>query len=190
MLFQEVFLLMFGGDYKGISPFIIGFVDVANVKVTYQSLLVIIVSIAALVGVWVMLSKTNLGISIRAVAEDMEVANLMGINVGRISMIVVGISAVLAGIAGAVTAPIFMVHPLMWLHPLVIILAAVVLGGLGSVKGSIIASFIMGYAEISVIYLVPKGAFLGGVVSLSVMVTILLIRHEGLFGIAFEEERL
>ena len=190
MLFQEVLLLIFGGDFKGIPPFIVGFVNVGDIKVTDQSFLIIIVSIAALLGLWVMLSKTNLGISIRAVAEDMEVANLMGINVGRVSMIIVGISAVLAGISGVVAAPIFMVHPLMWLHPLVIVLAAVVLGGLGSVKGSVIASFIMGYAETSVIYLVPGGAFLGGAVSLCVMVIILLIRPEGLFGIAFEEERL
>lgn len=190
MLFQEVLLLIFGGDYKGIPPIMVGFVNVADVKVTDQSFLVIIVSIITLVGLWVMLSKTNLGISIRAVAEDMEVANLMGINVGRICTIIVGISAVLAGIAGVVTAPIFMVHPLMWLHPLIIVLAAVILGGLGSVKGSLIASIIMGYAETSVIYLVPKGAYLGGAVSLSVMVIILLIRPEGLFGVVFEEERL
>ena len=82
------------------------------------------------------------------------------------------------------------VHPLMWLQPLVIVLSAVVLGGLGSIKGSVLAAFILGFAETIVVFLVPGGSFLRGAVSLSVMVVILLARPEGLFGIVFEEERL
>ena len=69
-------------------------------------------------------------------------------------------------------------------------LAAVVLGGLESIKGSVIAAFILGFAETAVIYLVPGGGFLRGAVSLSVMVVVLMVRPEGLFGVLFEEERL
>jgi branched-chain amino acid transport system permease protein len=70
------------------------------------------------------------------------------------------------------------------------IMAIVVLGGLGSVKGSFIAAFIIGYVEVLVVFLLPTGAFLKGAIALLVMVIILLVRPEGLFGIAFEEERL
>ena len=80
-------------------------------------------------------TKTRLGKAIRAVSQDREIANLMGINVNRIFLIVMGISVGLAGLAGAVIAPIYMVSPLMWIQPLTIVLASVVLGGLGSVGG-------------------------------------------------------
>jgi branched-chain amino acid transport system permease protein len=77
----------------------------------------------------------------------------------------------------------------MWLHPLIMMMAVVVLGGLGSLKGSFLAAFILGFAEALVVFLAPMGAFLKGSVALSVMIVVLLIRPEGLFGISFEEER-
>ena len=77
----------------------------------------------------------------------------------------------------------------MWLHPLVMMMAVVVLGGLGSIKGSFFAAYILGFAEALVVFVLPMGAFLKGSVALSIMILVLLIRPEGLFGIAFEEER-
>jgi branched-chain amino acid transport system permease protein len=77
----------------------------------------------------------------------------------------------------------------MWLHPLIMMMAVVVLGGLGSIKGSFVAAYLLGFAEALVVFLVPMGAFLKGSVALSIMILVLLIRPEGLFGVAFEEER-
>jgi len=190
VLFQEVLLIGFGGHFRGIDPFIRGFVELAGIRATYQQVIAIAASLVALLAIWLLLSKTRVGNAIRAVADDREIANVMGIDVSRICVITMGISAVLAAVAGAVVAPIFMVHPLMWMHPLTIVLAAVVLGGLGSIKGSILGAFILGFAETAVVFLVPMGAFLRGAVGLSVMVVVLLLRPEGLFGVVFEEERL
>jgi branched-chain amino acid transport system permease protein len=190
MLFQEIFLLTFGGHYRGVPAFITGFAEILGTRVSYQHLFAIGASALILAGLWVLLSRTKLGIAIRAVAEDREIANLMGINLSRIFMIVMAISVALAGLAGAVLAPIYMVSPFMWMQPLVITLAAVVLGGLGSISGCVIASFILGYTETIVTFLVPGSTFLRGAVSLSIMVLVLLIRPEGLFGVVFEEERL
>jgi branched-chain amino acid transport system permease protein len=78
----------------------------------------------------------------------------------------------------------------MWLNPLLIVLAAVILGGLGSLKGSIIGAYILAFVEVSVTLLLPMGAFVKGAFALLIMVIMLLIRPEGLFGIVFEEERL
>ena len=114
----------------------------------------------------------------------------MGINVSRIYIVTMGISAALAGVAAAIVGPILTVQPLMWQYPLIIVLAAVMLGGLGSIRGSIIGAFVLGFAKAFVVLLVPGGAFLKGAVSLTVMVIIILIRPEGLFGVVFEEERL
>ena len=190
LLFQELLLLTFGGSYKGIPHFVPGFVSLGHYQISYQSIMAIVVSALALTAVWLLLSKTMLGIAIRAVAEDQEAASLVGFNVGRISMIIMGISVLLAAVASAVAAPVFTISPLMWLHPLVIVLAAVILGGLGSIKGSVIGALILGFAESLVTLLVPKGGYLGGAVSLSIMIIILMIRPEGLFGVVFEEERL
>jgi len=190
MLFEETMLLTFGAQYQRIPPFIEGYFELGGVSILNQHFFTAGASIATLVGVWLLLSKTKLGKSIRAVDQDREIANVMGIDVTKTSMQVMGISVILAGVAGAVTAPTIMVNPLMWTNPLVIVLSAVVLGGLGSIKGSAIAAFILGYAETLVVFLVPDGSFLRGAVSLVAMVLVLLIRPEGLFGVAFEEERL
>jgi branched-chain amino acid transport system permease protein len=85
--------------------------------------------------------------------------------------------------------PLTVVNPHMWMHPLIFMLAIVVLGGLGSLKGSFAGAYILGFTEASVVFLIPLGAFLKGSVALSVMILVLLIRPEGLFGVAFEEER-
>jgi branched-chain amino acid transport system permease protein len=190
VLFQEILLIEFGAHFRRIPPFISGFVEIAGIRATYQQMIAIVASLVALVSVWLLLSMTRVGNAIRAVAEDRETANVMGIDVSRICVITIGISTVLAAVAGAVVAPIFIMHPLMWLPPLTTVVAVVVLGGLGSIKGSIIGAFILGFAEIAVVFLVPGGAFLRGAVAMSVMVVILLLRPEGLFGVVFEEERL
>jgi len=128
-------------------------------------------------------------LAIRSTAQDREVANLMGMNESRVAMITMGISVGLAAFAGAVVVPLTIVNPHMWMHPLIMMLAIVVLGGLGSLKGSFAGAYILGFTEALVVFLIPLGAFLKGSVALSVMIMVLLIRPEGLFGIAFEEER-
>jgi branched-chain amino acid transport system permease protein len=113
----------------------------------------------------------------------------MGINVPRIEMLVMAMSVGLAAIAGALVAPLSVLTPGMWAHPLVMILAVVVLGGLGSLQGSLIGALILGFAENLVIFLAPSGSFLKTSVALTIMLIVILIRPEGLFGIRFEEER-
>jgi branched-chain amino acid transport system permease protein len=147
------------------------------------------VALLILAGVWALLKKTRVGLAIRSTAQDREVANLMGMNENRVAMITMGVSVGLAAFAGAVVVPLKVVDPHMWMHPLIMMMAVVVLGGLGSLKGSFAGAYILGFTEASVVFLIPLGAFLKGSVALSVMILVLLIRPEGLFGIAFEEER-
>jgi len=189
MVIQEALLIAFGGHYLGVPPLVSGYATIAGVKVTYQHLLALSVAVLALFGVWILLMKTKLGLALRSTAQDREVANLMGINEARVAMVTMGISVMMAGIAGAVVVPLFVLDPHMWMHPLIMMLAIVVLGGLGSIKGSFAGAYIMAFAEVLVVFLIPMGAFLKGSVALSIMILVLLIRPEGLFGVAFEEER-
>ena len=189
LIFQESLLVAFGGSFRGIPNAVEGVVSIIGVRVSYQRLIVLVVVALTLVATWYLLNRTHLGLAIRTAANDQEIANLMGIDVGRVAMYTVGISVALAAIAGVVVAPVFVVDPLMWLAPLVTMLAIVVLGGLGSLKGSVIGAFIIGYVEAITVFAVPSGSYLKGAVALSIMILVLLIRPEGLFGVVFEEER-
>jgi branched-chain amino acid transport system permease protein len=189
LIFQESLLVSFGGSFLGIPNAVEGVTSILGVRVSYQRLIILLVVAITLVATWYLLNRTRLGLAIRAAANDQEIANLMGMNVNRVAMYTVGISVALAAIAGVVVAPVFVVDPLMWLSPLVTMLAIVVLGGLGSLKGSLIGAFIIGYVEAITVFAVPSGSYLKGAVALSIMVLVLLIRPEGLFGVVFEEER-
>jgi len=189
LIFQESLLVSFGGSFLGIPSAVEGVTSILGVRVSYQRLIILVVVAITLVATWYLLNRTRLGLAIRASANDQEIANLMGMNVNRVAMYTVGISVGLAAIAGVVVAPVFVVDPLMWLAPLVTMLAIVVLGGLGSLKGSLIGAFIIGYVEAITVFAVPSGSYLKGAVALSIMVLVLLIRPEGLFGVVFEEER-
>jgi branched-chain amino acid transport system permease protein len=186
---QEIMLLIFTGDYLSVPSLVEGFVKILGVKVSYQQLITFCVVFVTLAVLWALLMKTRLGLAIRSTAEDREVANLMGINESRVALITMGISVGLAAFTGAVIVPLTTISPFMWMHPLIMMMAVVVLGGLGSIKGSFFGAYILGFAESLVVFLVPMGAFLKGSVALSIMILVLLIRPEGLFGVAFEEER-
>jgi len=188
IIFQELMLLAFGGHYLGIPSTLDGAVRIAGVSIAYQRFVILVVAFVMLAATWYLLYATRLGLAIRATANDLEVANLMGMNVHRIALVTVAFSVALAAIAGVVVAPVFVVDPLMWLGPLVTMLAIVVLGGLGSVKGSLVGAFIIGFVEAITVFAVPAGAFLKGAVALSIMVLVLLLRPEGLYGVVFEEE--
>jgi branched-chain amino acid transport system permease protein len=189
MAFQEVMLLLFSGDYLSVASLIPGFMRVMGVKVAYQQMLTFFSALLVLLAVWALLKKTRLGLAIRATANDKEVANLMGMNESRVAMITMGVSVALAAFTGAVVVPLTVLNPHMWMHPLIMMMAVVVLGGLGSIKGSFFGAYILAFAESMVVFLIPMGAYLKGSVALSIMILVLLIRPEGLFGVAFEEER-
>jgi branched-chain amino acid transport system permease protein len=188
--FEECVLLGFGSQHRNVPAFIPGYVEVLGVKVLNQYSLTLAVSLILIFLIWFFLWRTKLGIAIRATAQDREVVNLMGINEKRISMIAVGVGIALAGIAGVMVAPIYLLEPTMWTEPFVMVLAIVILGGLGSIKGSIIGAYILGYAQVVLVYSVPMGTFIRSSVALAAMIVVLLIRPEGMFGVLFEEERL
>ncbi len=189
MALQEVMSYFFSGSYLSVPSLINGYATIFGTKVFYQQILTFLVALIVLAVLWFLMMKTRLGLAIRSTAQDREVTNLMGINESRIAMWTMGISVGLAGFTGAIIVPLTVIDPHMWTHPLIMMMAVVVLGGLGSLKGCFIGAYIMGFAEALVVFLVPAGAFLKGSVALSIMILVLTIRPEGLFGVTFEEER-
>jgi len=189
IVIQESLLTGFGGQYKGIESMVSGYTKILGVRVLYQEILAFGAALVILLASWFLLMRTRLGVAIRATAQDREVANLMGINVAMIGMITMAIAVILAAIAGALVAPMTTLESGMWEHPLVMVLAIVILGGLGSIKGSMLGAFILGFTEALVAILVPSQAFLAGAAALAIMLAVIIIRPRGLFGVSFEEER-
>jgi branched-chain amino acid transport system permease protein len=189
MIFQEIISLIFTGSFLSVPALIKGFFIILGVKVFFQQLLTFCAALLVMAMLWVLMMKTKLGLAIRSTAQDREVANLMGINEARVAMITMGLSVGLAAFTGAIVVPLTILEPHMWMGPLIMMMAVVVLGGLGSLKGSFLGAYILGFAEALVVFLAPMGSFLKGSVALSIMILVLLIRPEGLFGVSFEEER-
>ena len=189
MIFQEVVLLIFSGDFRTVPPMVPGYLEISGVKIAYQQLLTIAMALLILGGVWAFLKKTRLGLAIRSTAQDREVANLMGMNEAWVAMMTLLVSVALAALTGAVVLPLKVLNPHMWMGPLIMMMAVVVLGGLGSLKGSFVGAYILALSEALVVFMIPKGAFLRESVALSIMILVLLLRPEGLFGVVFEEER-
>jgi branched-chain amino acid transport system permease protein len=190
MAIQELMLKGFGSLPSSIDYILQGQRQILGIVVYNQQLLTVGIAAVVIVVLWLVLSKTKLGISIRATANDPEVASLMGISVSRTLMVTMGIGTALAGVAAVLVAPLQGVIYYMWLAPLTMVLVIVVLGGLGSIKGSIIGAFIIALVEALVFALIPTMAYLYTVAALAVMVVMLVVKPAGLFGTLFEEERL
>jgi branched-chain amino acid transport system permease protein len=190
LFFAQLVFYFFSNKIRYVAPMIEGFVKIAGVQVLNQHIFALGCILVVIIAVWAFLANTKLGVAIRATAEDREAVNLMGISEKMISSLVMGIGTGLAAICGVVVSPLYAVEPNMWMNPLLVVLAAVILGGLGSFKGSIIGAYILAFVEVLVTFLLPNGAFVKGAFALALMVLVLLVRPEGLFGIMFEEERL
>ena len=193
ILQQIIFLdppLGFGGEHKGVPPLVSGSTTILGVTVTNSKILAFVVSLVLIATISIFIAKTKIGRAMKAVSQDREVAMLMGINTPRLYIITIAISSALAAVAGILitgsASPV--AEPHMWLTPLMMSFAIVILGGLGSIKGTLIAGFIVGYVGETVVYFVPEGVFLKGAIALAVMVTVLVIRPKGLFGKRIELE--
>src|SRR5260221_8502234 len=138
-------LFTFGGHYLGIPSTLEGGVRLAGVSIPYQRMLILLVAAVMLIIVWFVLYRTRLGLAIRATANDLEVASLMGMNVRRVAMATVALSVALAAVAGVVVAPVFVVDPFMWLAALGTLVATLVLCGLGRMKGTLLGALLIGY---------------------------------------------
>lgn len=192
LVFEQLMFMAFGGTVRTVSLYVPGFTTILGTKVLNQHLLILGIVAVVITAVQLLLTKTKLGITIRAVAADAEVANLMGISPSRTLMITTGVATALAAVAGIATAPVPIANitPTMWGAPMLMVMVIVVLGGLGSIKGSIIGAFIVGFVQIVVIALLPGGGYLNTTFVLLAMAIVLIVRPGGLFGTVFEEERL
>jgi len=190
MAIQEILLATFGEYYRTCPPLIPGETVILGNRVSNEYLLIVGVVVAVIIIISLLLAKTKLGTAIRATANDAEIASLMGISVSRTLMVTMGIATALAALAACLVGSLWITYPMAWMDPLTTVLIIVVLGGLGSIKGSIISAYMLALAELLAFNFMSSGAFLAKPFMLLVLVIVLVVRPGGLFGIVLEEERL
>lgn len=177
---QEVIFVIFGVYGKGVKSFIAGEMTFGNVNVSYQKVLTFFSSAALIALLWFFINKTKTGKSISAVAQNRDAAIFVGIRPERIFLITAGISAGLAAASGVFIAPIIEAFPTMWVFPLFRAFVIVIIGGLGSIEGAIIASMLLGYSETVVSLLISPNY--SDMVYLVAIILVMTIRPMGLFG--------
>lgn len=180
LLLENIILLIFGGRLKRLPPVMEGNIKLGDIFISIQNVLVIVFALSILIALWYMLRKTKVGMAMRAIAEEPDSSYLVGIPVERIYIYVIGISCCLAGFAGVFIGGIYFITPAMGYGFLTKAFIVCVLGGLDSVKGTIVAGFIVGITEAFTALLV--GIYWTPIVLFIVMISIIMVRPSGLFG--------
>ena len=140
---------------------------------------VVVASFAVCIGTWLVLEKTSIGATLRAATENAALVQSFGVNVPRMITLTYGAGVALAAFAGVMAAPVYSVNPNMGSNVIIIVFAVVVIGGMGSILGSILTGFGLGLLEGFTKFLYPQGS---GVVVFVLMIVVLLTRPAGLFG--------
>lgn len=142
-------------------------------------LFVVVASIVLCVGTWFLIDKTRAGSYLRAANENPALLKAFGVNVPLLLTATYAFGAALAAVAGTLAAPIYQVGPFMGANILVIVFAIVVIGGMGSIKGTIAASYLLGVAETVTKIALPQAASMAVFV---IMAAVLVFKPTGLFG--------
>jgi branched-chain amino acid transport system permease protein len=177
-ILQSIALMIWGPEDLGIPSVYTGIMRMGSLVIPVERLMTIVYSTALLIGFYLFVKFTRTGQSMRAVAQDAEVASLQGIRVEKVYVLSFGIGCALAGVAGALISPIFSIFPYMGGFALLKAFIVVVIGGLGSIPGAVLGGILLGMGESFI------STFLGGAVSdimsfIGVLI-LLIFKPEGL----------
>ncbi len=180
LFIREVLLAIFKDMSRSYPLLLSGVISIWGVPVSLNRILIFAVSISVIVLMGLFIRRTRTGRFIEATSQDPEASMLVGVDVEHIYSVTMAISAALAALAGIFYAQIYAVNPYTALRVLIYAFAIVILGGLGSVKGSVVASFIIGFIQVGISMLYdPRWA---EIAALLTIICILIVKPSGLFG--------
>jgi branched-chain amino acid transport system permease protein len=183
IILANLAFLIFSSDPKQVpTPYTGTYVEVGDIRTNVQRLIVVVVCILAYILLQIFLHRSKTGKAMRAVSQNRDMAVVVGIDIRRISVVTFAISAGLAGLSAALLAPLFTVMPYMGGLITLKSFAAVVVGGLGQITGGFIAAFLLGLVESLFAGYVPGGFAYKDVVAFALLILVLLIKPQGLFG--------
>ena len=180
-IFEELRSILWGDDVHGVTiPQFLGSSIALNDNQSYPvyRLFMSGVCIALAVGLYLLISKTRLGMKIRAGAFNHDMAGALGINIKLIHAVVFAMGVGLASVAGMIAAPVSSVYPNMGSQVLIMCFVVVVIGGIGSVRGALIAALLVGLVDTFGKVLLPS---VSGMLVYMLMAAVLLWKPEGLF---------
>lgn len=185
-IIQQLVLTFYGPDARPVEPPIYFRVSFPWFGYSGYKLVVAGASGLMLLGVWLAMSRTRLGLYMRATQQNQEMAQAFGVPVRRIYAMVFALGAMLAAAAGVLVVPMQQAHYLMGLDPLLLSFIVVIVGGLGSLRGTVVAAFVIGISDgvISVFF----SPTLAKIIATLFVAMVLVYKPSGLFGRPQEEQ--
>src|SRR5215471_7187049 len=147
LAFREAVRQLFGGDMRRVLPPISGSIPLLGMTYPNYRLFLLAMASLLLLAIWLFFTRTRAGILVRAAVQDAEMLDGLGVNVPRVFTLTFAGSAALAALAGLLLAPVFTVYPQMGVEMILLAFIVVILGGMGSMGGSVIAAFFFGVAR-------------------------------------------
>lgn len=172
--------LVFSSQQRSVPPITREIWIVQDIVINVNRMLVFFISILAIVLLFALIKYTKFGLAVRAAAEDSQTTELMGVNLPRMYAVTFGISTALAGLAGVLLGPIFSVYPSVGDRPFLLAFIVVMIGGLGSIRGTLIAALTLAIIRsVALIWTSAEGAM---IILFSFMAAVLIISPEGIGG--------
>lgn len=180
MILREVARLIWGGLTRSVDPPVTGAVHFLDMVYPTYRLVVLGISIVILIAVFYGFNRTETGAIIRAASHDKEMARALGINVAKIYTLVFSLGAALAALAGVLMGPIFLIYPTMGMDAILRAFIVVIVGGMGSVVGAVVAAIVIGEVEsLFSLWVSPTWA---ETLVFGVLILSMILRPGGLFG--------
>ncbi|MFT3803976.1 MAG: branched-chain amino acid ABC transporter permease [Burkholderiaceae bacterium] len=167
------------GQAYEIPEILSGSTRLGNVVLPIYRSWVVVASLVVCIGTWWIIEKTKLGSYLRACTENPELVGTFGIRVPRLIMLTYGAGVALAGFAGVLAAPVYSISPHMGSDLMIVVFAVVVIGGMGSIMGSIVTGYLLGIAEGLTRLIYPEAS---AVIVFIIMGIVLIFKPNGLFG--------
>jgi branched-chain amino acid transport system permease protein len=180
LVFREGIRQIFGGDMRRILPPFTGSTPLLGMTYPNYRLFLLGAASVLLLVIWLFFTKTRAGIIVRAAVQDSEMLDGLGVDVRRVFTLTFAGSAALAALAGMLLAPVFTVYPSMGVEMILLAFIVVILGGMGSMGGSVVAAFAIGFMQsLFSLWMNPQRV---AIAIFGIMLVVLIVRPRGFFG--------
>ena len=180
LVFREAVRQIWGGDMRRILPPITGSTPLLGMTYPNYRLFLLGASSVLLLAIWLFFTQTRAGIVVRAAVQDAEMLDGLGVDVRRVFTLTFAGSAALAALAGLLLAPVFTVYPQMGVEMILLAFIVVILGGMGSMGGSVVAAVVIGLTQsLFSLWMNPQRV---AIAIFGIMIVVLVVRPRGFFG--------
>lgn len=180
MILREAARLVWGGQTKRVDLPVQSSINFLGMTYPLYRLIILGIGISILIIIWYLLTKSEMGVTLRAVSQDRQMASVLGINVNAVYTLTFAGGVGLAAISGVIMSPIYFVYPTMGIDAILKAFIVVIVGGLGSIPGAVVASILIGEVEsLASLWISPTWA---ETLVFGVLIVTLIVKPTGLFG--------